>query len=275
MIVDLRTIHQFYRKEIDKRVNKIKDNLYYQKDNRKIVEKQILNNRKIIDIYLNVKHEDILSMTDPKETKSIKYPIVPIYFEGRRVNFEAIRLYVDNYVWINKNVVQLESKLKELINNSLSLEKFSFIIKSGNSLLIDRIVEDNYTLEPNRNFGTIGVVANSSKKKRVNWGESNKKKQEIIDRGGIPYYKEEDLNNEEYKGEEWLIYHEDLDFFLHWERSYAARQYNPVLSDYAYKPARGDYGIINKFNIFKRDRERAKRTYIKLGHNERVSLSIK
>lgn len=274
MIIDLRTVYQFYKSEIDNKVENIKDNLSYQISNRRILEKEILNNRKAIDKYLGITHEEALKLVDTREAKNIKYPIVSIYFEGKKVNFTAIKLYIDNYAHVNKAVEQLKERLKNIQETALSCKKFSFIIKEGNNLIIDKIIKEAYEFTPMSTFGSIVVTKNSSKKERINWGASNKKKQEILDRGGIPYCKEDALNNNDYKGEQWLINHDSLDFFLHWERTYSARTYNPYLNDYAYKPARGNYGILNKFNSFKKDKELAEKIYTKLGCNERVSLSI-
>lgn len=255
MIVDVKTMYQFYNDEIDIRIDKVKAELDYQKGNRDILEKELFRNKRIIENYLSISYDDVLALVNYKDSKTIKYPIIAVFFEGKRINFTAIKLYIDNYTIVNRAVKQLKERLTNLKDNKVSEDIFRFIFKKGNSLIIDKIVYENYTFTPLATFGSIGITANSSNKKRVNWGESDKKKEEILARGGTPFSKDNP------DGEKWMIYHEGLDFFINWNRSYSARTYNPILNDYAYKPARGNFGIVSKFNKVKKDKEKAKQLY--------------
>ena len=105
---------------------------------------------------------------------------------------------------------------------NLDYKTFKDIISRFNKKVISKIIEENGILNMDYKLGSIFVEMFERKIREskegevytnINWGASNKKKAEIIARGGTPYeVLERDDNYNIIKdngGEKWQIYHTD------------------------------------------------------------------
>lgn len=263
MIININTIYSLYTEKINIKLNKLQFNVNDTISKRDNIQILLKRNEEFINNYLNINLKELLLIDNIKQTKNIKYPNIPVYYKGKKANFIAIKMYIDSYVLLNQNIISCEKQIKNLKKNIIPFKIFKFIIQEGNNFLISKVIEENYELNINGHFGIIKVTKNSSNKKRVNWGVSNKNRAEIEKRGGIPYKKEDALKNPDYKGEKWLVLHPSEDLFLDWVRTYTARTFNPILGDFTFKPARGksEKSIVNKLSKFKKNKEQVKRMY--------------
>jgi hypothetical protein len=134
---------------------------------------------------------------------------------------------------INKN----EDRIKELNLLLINSKDFISIIGLFNTKIIDKILT-GYIFHLGYSLSYIKIKAkdvSTRKKKKVDWGTSNKLKKEILERGGIPFEvieRTEDgkiltTNN----GEHWLNYHnKQIEYLWHWAKGRA-----PFANKFFYK----------------------------------------
>jgi len=260
-MIDLKLIYQIYIENINLKLIKVlEENVKYQESHAQLKE-LLMTYGTSIQKYSSFTLEDILKTTDTNFVQSLRFPLSPVYKDGKQINFKAIKLYIEKYIWCNNVIVSNNKKVTQYKEELISFSLYNRIISEFNSKIIDKIINNNYLFNSVPSFGAIGVIKNFNERKRPNWGESNKKKAEIIARGGIPYIKADAESVEDYKGEKWLSYHPSLDFYLHWHTKWISKKLNPFLKDYTYKPARGKNSIVSKLQNVKQNRDTAKALY--------------
>jgi hypothetical protein len=84
---------------------------------------------------------------------------------------------------------------------------FYNVIREFHKEIAKKIINDQYKFKPSQ-IGIFEITKDIRRGQSINWGASNKRKQEIIDSGLVPYNKE---NSPE--GIEWFIYHEGGDYY--------------------------------------------------------------
>jgi hypothetical protein len=143
----------------------------------------------------------------------------------------------------NNNINKLSSKYEELRPLDISYKLFTFIIRSFNKEIIEEIIK-GYVFYMGSGLGNIcikKVGIDKRVKKSVNWGESNKNKQRIIDNGGIPYDK-----GEHPEGEKWLVFYDQpYSYWFKWNKDKTALANKSL---YAFAPTRGKYSNIAKLH---------------------------
>ena len=122
---------------------------------------------------------------------------------------EVFMTYVKTY---KKNFDRLRKHklyIKSLENKRLPFKIFKLVLKKFNLKLSEQLVNNEYKFEMGYGLGNLFLAHLHIKTPSPNWGESYKKKQEIVEAGNIPYYKvdeEEALKRgEDYKGVKWLV----------------------------------------------------------------------
>lgn len=212
-----------------------------------------------INTYLNISYNDLLKEIN---INNIIYPTYKIYNNGKELNFNIVKLYIEKYIYYNNKYNNYYNKYNTIKNKIISLKIYKEIILKFNSKIINKIIYKNYHFNFYSFFGAISIIQNKNERKRVNWGISNKNKKELLKKGEIPYIKEDaEKQGEKYKGKKWLVYHPSIDFFLHWHTKWIAKKLNPYLKDYKYIPARGKNSIVSKLQDIKENRERALSIY--------------
>ena len=197
--------------------------------------------------------EVILGSRDKKLGANLRFPLSPVFNNGKQVNFKVIQLYIEKYISFNTIVNSNDKKIEELKQNLISYSLYRRIVLMFNTAVADKIIEENYLFNLVPSFGSVGAIHNYNEHKRVNWGESNKKKADIIAKGGIPYIKGDAEIIENYQGEKWLSHHPPLDVFLHWSTKWITKELNHNIKDYKYKPARGNTSITTKLQEKKKE----------------------
>lgn len=253
----LYTLHLKMR--IKKLTNKLERNLKLKESILSVLSKY----QEEIDFFLDIKYKDILKFRSSKEVDKIKFPIHEVYYKGKTVNFRAIKMYISRYGYINGKTTKLQTEIKSLKKQKVKKKIYKAVISKTNSKIIDAILNTNYVYKPLPVFGALGVIKNKNKRISINWGESNKRKKEIIERGEIPYYKKDAEKDPNYKGVKWLVYNPEIDFYLHWFKNKAITKFVGMYNTFIYKPARGGNGdsIVSLLAEKKADREFALKTY--------------
>jgi hypothetical protein len=115
-------------------------------------------------------------------------------------------------------------------------------------------------------FGSILIVKIKNKRKRVNWGISNKNKKRILEAGKLLYYKKDDVGDN-YKGIKWLVHRPEIDYYFSWWIPAKIEVLNPILNSFNFNPARGRNSIVSKLANIKKDAEKAFKLYTRTRHN--------
>lgn len=145
----------------------------------------------------------------------------------KHLNLEEVENKVKRLIGIlvniKKDIVKLEEK--EIIYKSYLVKKqdFNKVIFSFNLKVLDEILK-GYVFNLGYSLSTIRIKkldVSLRKKKKINWGESNKKKQELLNEGKIPYeVLERDEQGKIIKdngGEYWHIHHnKQFEFLFFW-----------------------------------------------------------
>jgi hypothetical protein len=260
-MIDIKLIYELYTKELnDKLKNALSLKLSYTESYNNL-QTLIKEYKAVIEKFSTITLEELFNSTSISTLNDLRFPLTVVYNNGKQIPFKVLRMYIEKYLECNKNInnatIEINKCKKELIPFTL----YNKIISKCNNKIIDKIIEENYKAEPLKSFGSISVIRNYNEHRRINWGASNKLKAEIENRGGIAYNKEEELKaiaeGKEYTGEDWLVIHPFLDFYLEWHTKWISKKLNPVLRDYKYTPARGVVSIVSKLQKVKNDRDRA------------------
>lgn len=119
---------------------------------------------------------------------------------------------------------------------------YARVIKRYNSLIVEGVAEGKKWNLP-FNMGTIAMVMDTRRfdTKVINWPESNKLKQQIIDQGGQPREK----GSEE--GENWIVYYTD-EFFcrIKWDKKNTKGHSVKNWKIYRFSPAWGFRRYLSK-----------------------------
>jgi hypothetical protein len=127
-------------------------------------------------------------------------------------------------------------------NTKIKYADYVRVLKRYNTLIIEGVAGGSSWNLP-FNMGTISTVVNTRRftSKVVNWPESNKLKQSIIDRGGVPREK----GSEE--GESWIVYYTD-EFFcrIKWDKKNTKGKSVKNWKIYKFSPAWGFRRFLSK-----------------------------
>jgi hypothetical protein len=93
------------------------------------------------------------------------------------------------------------AKTKQYISNNIDYPDYYNFVRLFNRKISKEIIGKNYKFSTG--FGVIGVKKQKRTKPPIDWGSSNKLKQQIIDEGGTPFNK---ITNPQ--GTNWFIYFE-------------------------------------------------------------------
>lgn len=176
------------------------------------------------------------------------------------LNLDHLRFILNAIIEVNKELKKIEDKLKWFKEANVTEDIFKTICYKFNNKISDEILYKGYTYHLGAGLGRIKIRKHITKKVRINWFESNKKRKEIEDRGGLPYAVTlRDENNkmlENNGGEFWYVYHPETDYLWHWNK---VRGRAANISYYKFRPTlynnttrNGGLGNINKLKQLQR-----------------------
>lgn len=161
--------------------------------------------------------------------KCISDKVVKSFVSSVSLSIEGLKLTVNGIVQINRNLNKSKEALQIIEKSDLDKDLFKEIIYRFNTKVSDEIILKGYIFRPGFGIGNTRikkVACDTRIKKRINWGESNKNKKEILLRGGIPFAvtKRDDFGKaiEDNNGEKWFVYFDTpFDYLWHWGKKTA------------------------------------------------------
>lgn len=96
----------------------------------------------------------------------------------------------------------------------IPFKEFRPVIKEFYKLISNEIIFKAYKFTVGE-IGEFKIVRDKRRGKSINWGASNKRKQELIDAGEVPFNKDNAPD-----GVKWFIYHEGDYFKWQWYKSH-------------------------------------------------------
>lgn len=179
---------------------------------------ELINKREFITGKSN--HKNILKHLDDL--------FFPLTSNRKQINIEEMTKLLRSIIAVNKLIGRSEIAAERIKARVVPANVFKFALRSFNQKLGDALVEKGYEFSFGSGVGSIrvkGVEIDHSKRKEINWGESNKRKKEILARGGVPKKAERDENLKiigDNGGEEWLVFFtRDINYWLYWNKAYA------------------------------------------------------
>ena len=188
--------------------------------------------------FTNIDYNNIKNLTRPLLNRIVKNFINPI-----GLNIDNLVNIINSIAEINKTINKYENDIKFINESDIDKELFKDIIYSFNNKISDEIIYKAYIFRPGFGIGNTRIKKVRTDlriKKRINWGESNKLRKEILSRGGLPYaITERDENGKAIShngGEAWFIYfNTDFDYLWHWGKKTATSINIPY---YKFRPTR-------------------------------------
>lgn len=202
-----------------------KTSLNKQKEDYENTKKYLLNKLEPFEHYLNhftnIIYNDIKYLDRLIAEKSL---IHLVDISGVDVNH--IRRTLNIIVTINKAIQKIDEELTTIEADMIGNSLFRDILYKFNNKISDEIVYRGYMLMLGSRMGHIRIKkidCRSRIRRRINWDLSNRKKAEILARGGTPYKVLEKNEAREVishnEGEMWLVYFtNDFDYLWHWNK---------------------------------------------------------
>ena len=126
----------------------------------------------------------------------------------------AVKTYMLGLIEVNLRTEFLSKRMIILKQCDISWKEYTFIIREFNKKVCEKIIDTAYRFKI-IGLGTIKIITRyrkeNSKKKYIHWGDTNKKKEAILLRGGVPF---ETIKNEvgevigDNGGEDYLVFAE-------------------------------------------------------------------
>lgn len=162
-----------------------------------------------------------------------------------------VNISVKDYYRYKEAIKTLTEDYKGLHNKRIPIKTYKEVIRRCNNKIGEWLLATGKTFT-SPFFGSIKLRF-MDKSNRPNWGKSNKKKQEIIDRGGIPYNKEEEERCKKagipYHGEKWIEGYPEGILTATWKRTYVS-QFLPTDMFIRFSATRGNYGLVNMLSKY-------------------------
>lgn len=236
-------IYKLYIEDIEIEINKIKSDLVSYITVRNNLSNILTRNKRLID------NRTSTTLTKVLETKSQKTVNAIEYYNLDEVQEKALKLYIERYVNVNRVISNQENKIENLQKKIISETDYTKILRMFNRRILEECFRTKYVFSMGFHLGSFRVTKNLQNKLAPNWGEVVKKKKEILARGGI-LYKGEDAKRaeelgQEYHGEKYIVYKDPFDIWYEWCRETVALRFLPVINDYSFVPARGNYGSMS------------------------------
>lgn len=156
-----------------------------------------------------------------------------------------LKSYMKTIITYDKYCAVVRSKIKKLKYFTQFKKLTYYTIMQLAFINLSKVILNGFSLNLGFGLGSISLIfARPRDGKIVDWFKSIERKEEIIERGGIPYFKyDEELilsQGLEYDGEEWLTFKEcELKLYIKWTKSrisfypkvdYRTFKYSPVVN---------------------------------------------
>lgn len=227
-MITTKTIHEIHNAKLDTLISEVEEELSLLVPTRTLYRDYFNTNRE--KYKLRIDYE----ILNKGEHKPIEFPLdnSDKYFNIQLKNFNEHTL-----LYFNKQK-EIQKLQKQKINESV----FVFILRRFNTLLAEAIVKDGYHFF-SLYIGKLKVKIVERKKPEINWGESMKARDKLIEQNLVPFIKEDarvaNETNKEYNGIKWLVYLPDIATYFDWELETAQYIRIPNMRNFNFVPVRG------------------------------------
>jgi len=189
----------------------------------------------IIDLICNYKYENIINARNQIIVMNLTFTLSKINLNVTPINTQFIKDLVKYIIEINKKIYKLDSELAYYKNLNVEYKIHKYIIDTFNLNMRTTILE-GYTFNIGKGLSSIRVQRKKRTKANINWEESNKKKKEILERGGIPFNKTTAPD-----GEHWrVVFTTDEECWIFWNKAKARAESK---TGYTFIPSNGKKGF--------------------------------
>lgn len=242
----------------ERKVGLTQDRANYVKSKNYLLER-LEESKHYIKTFTNIEYDSI-----PELNRHISEKHLSKLANLQGVDINHIRRAINVIVEINRCIKKIDEQLIEINECIVDEEIFRDVICTFNTAISDEIIYKAYTFKLGLGLGVVKikrVLCNTRVKKRINWGESNKKRKELELQGKLPFkVLERDANRKPVRdngGEHWMVYwSDDHDYVWHWSKNRnivynsAYYKFSPTLYNNSSKG--GKLGNINKLAELKR-----------------------
>lgn len=224
------------------------------------INAKIKRNIALIDRYKNQAEEltPQLALFEPLISKYVNYSdvlngyvstIPQEHLINATSELKYANVIIKQYYELRSPMHILADEIKTLSTKKITIKVYKEIIRKCNNKIGEWLIRTGGVFT-NPFFGGISLK-HKLDTNRPNWGKSNKNKQAILDRGGIPYNKEDEQRcidaGIEYFGEKWI----DKDYpdgllVVYWQLHSFIRSYLPEEFTVRFTATKGNYGIVKK-----------------------------
>jgi hypothetical protein len=226
------------------------------------INAKIQRNKDLIENYKRQSEEYLsqLAVAEPIISKYVNYSDVlngyvksiPNEFLVNANNeLRYINITIKHYYELRAPMHLLADEIKTLSNKKITIKVYKDILRKCNNKIGDWLIRTGGEFN-SPYFGGISL-RHREDTNRVNWGKSNKNKKAILDRGGIPYNKEDEQRCIEagipYHGEKWLDKdHPNGLLVVYWQLNTFVKQYLPESLTVRFTATKGNYGIVKRLS---------------------------
>lgn len=230
------------------------------------INAKIERNKALIDNYNRQVEEYLPQLSLVKETLSnyINYSdalngyvkcIPEEYLVDASNEIKYANIILKEYYGIRAPMHLLADEIKTLSSKKITIKVYKEILRKCNNKIGEWIINTGGVFS-DKFLGSISI-RHKVQTNRPNWGKSNKNKQAILDRGGIPYNKEDEKRCLDagipYHGEQWL----DKDYpngllVVYWQMHTFVKQYIANTLTVRFRATKGNYGIVKSLSDYYR-----------------------
>lgn len=242
LLIDEHIIYKLYVEDINYEINKITNDLITYKVVLDNIKKVLVKNATLINNRTSISLDKVLESKSETIVKNIDF------YNLEEDKIEALKYYITTYIKNNRVISYQENKIKSLKEKLITKGTYCKVIRLFNKKIMDKCLNDRYVFNMGHNMGILRMIHNFSKRLSPNWGETTKKKREIIERGGVLYNGEDakraEQEGREYNGEMYIVYKDPFNIWLQWCIPKVTLRYLPISKDYSLKAARGNYSSV-------------------------------
>lgn len=208
--------YKLYYGSVDLKLKDLEDDLSLYESSLETVKEHIKSYKPYIDSECSADYVMLLTAPPKNVVGRLRDRIV---IDDKLYTKDEFLVYFGVY---RNTFLRLKNKKQEYKNlNKLKVEYSIYlkIIKKFNLKISKEIVHRQYVFKLGYGLGSLKAVRKVTNRDKVNWKESNKRKRALLDKGLIPYYKEDEIaaieRGEKYEGVEWLILHDKENVWIH------------------------------------------------------------
>jgi hypothetical protein len=233
-MIDSRQTYKLAKQWLKNKITKLADAEFKHKEHIALLERELLSYKEKITKHSNMSFKETVKTpnkllfndsTTHEETSFIK-----LQFEYRIKLVNDLKIITTNKLYY----IEVEKAAANFL-------LYRDILQGFNLMLMDFIIKGG-VFHIGHRLGNLKIIYKNRKRLSVDWGQSNKNKQEILDRGGIPKHISQP------NGEKWLVFRDSQkSVYWFWDKTFVTMKNNAY---FEFKPTSGQVGSINSLHNY-------------------------